>query len=325
MNMLTGRAFHADWFWSPATARAAHAWLADVADEPIFVEQLYMYPFVPMPLRDRVILDTQNHEAARIEGIARSEGGLARRSVARLQTGAVNRYERDALRAAGRILAVSTEEADAFEEIAPGRVRVVPNGVDVSAIAALDAPSPSQSLLFLGSLSYSANRDAIRYFARDIAPFLVGSEATLTVVGSGRQGAVATVAASAPLPVTVAGYVPDVAGHFSTSRAMIVPLRHGAGTRLKILEALAWGLPVVTTSIGAAGLELENGTHALIADESSAFAASIERLLRDDALWMRLSRAGRELVEARYAWNSIGNVLNETAQEVVEELRSDAA
>jgi glycosyltransferase involved in cell wall biosynthesis len=86
---------------------------------------------------------------------------------------------------------------------------------------------------------------------------------------------------------------------------MVVPLRHGGGTRLKILEALAWGLPVVTTSVGGAGLGLVDGRHALIADEPQAFAAAIERLLRDDDLWRDLSRAGRALVESRYDWQSI--------------------
>jgi glycosyltransferase involved in cell wall biosynthesis len=91
---------------------------------------------------------------------------------------------------------------------------------------------------------------------------------------------------------------------------MIVPLRHGAGTRLKILEAMAWGLPVITTSIGGAGLGLVNDTHALIADEPSAFAAAVERIVRDDALWARLSAAGRALVEERYSWSQIGDRLD---------------
>jgi glycosyltransferase involved in cell wall biosynthesis len=237
----------------------------------------------------------------------------------------VERYERDALSSVGCVLAVSTAEARAFERIAPGRVRVVPNGVDVAGITPVSKPSASHDLLFLGSLSYSANRDAVRYFAAEIAPLLSGSGVSLTVVGSDPGKAVHEVAERAPLPVSVAGYVRDIGPYFSTSRAMIVPLRHGAGTRLKILEALAWGLPVVTTSIGGAGLNLANGTHALIADEPSAFAAAVQRLLRDDALWTQLSTAGRALVEEHYAWTRIGDVLDEAVREIGERVPATAS
>ncbi|MEP7082645.1 MAG: glycosyltransferase family 4 protein [Chloroflexota bacterium] len=312
IDTVMGRAFHEHWFWSPATARAASAWLADASTEPIFVEQLYMYPFVPAHVRGLVVLDTQNHEAARIRAIARSEGGTGRRSIARLQARAVERYERKALRSVGRILAVSPEEADAFAQMAPGRVSIVPNGVDTAAISPLSAPPVSRDLLFVGSLAYSANRDAVSHFATDIAPRLANSSARLTVVGSNPSAEVLAVAGRASLPITVTGYVPEIAPYFRTSRAMVVPLRHGGGTRLKILEALAWGLPVVTTTIGGAGLGLVNGTHALIADEPVDFAKAVEDLLHDDALWARLSNAGRALVEARYSWSHIGDAL-ETA------------
>jgi glycosyltransferase involved in cell wall biosynthesis len=216
----------------------------------------------------------------------------------------------------GCVLAVSDAEAAAFEPIAVGRVRVVPNGVDVAGISPLSAPPASRDVLFLGSLGYGANRDAVRYFATDIAPHLAGSGIRLTVVGSNPERDVYDAAAGAAVPVTVTGFVPNVAPYFAMSRAMIVPLRHGAGTRLKILEALAWGLPVVTTSIGGAGLDLIDGTHALIADDPPRFAAAVRRLLDDDPLWWRLSRAGRALVEARYAWSGIGDALDAAAREV---------
>jgi glycosyltransferase involved in cell wall biosynthesis len=200
--------------------------------------------------------------------------------------------------------------------MAPGRVRVVANGVDVEAITPLSTVPESHDLLFLGSLGYSANIDAVRYFIADIAPLLAGSGARLTVVGSNPGRAVYEVAARAPVPVTVAGFVPDLVPQFRTSRAMVVPLRHGGGTRLKILEALAWGLPVVTTSVGGAGLGLTNGRDALIADDPAAFAAAVERLLSDDDLWSDLSRAGRALVEERYAWPRIGALFDAAMREV---------
>ena len=250
-DTITRRAFQAHWFWSSATAHSAATWLADGADNPIFVEQLYMYPFVPGPMRNHIALDTQNHEAARMRSIAISEGGIGRRSAARLQVGPVARFERDVLGQVGCVLAVSETEADAFEPMAPGRVRLIPNGVDVAAITPLARPTVSRDLMFLGSLGYGANIDAVRYFSEDIAPLLSDSDTTLTVVGGGGDSAVHQAAERGAIPIKVAGFVPDLAPVFRASRLMVVPLRHGGGTRLKILEALAWGLPVVTTSLGA--------------------------------------------------------------------------
>jgi glycosyltransferase involved in cell wall biosynthesis len=106
----------------------------------------------------------------------------------------------------------------------------------------------------------------------------------------------------------VSGFVPDVTVHYRASRMMIVPLRHGGGTRLKILEALARGLPVVTTSAGCAGLGLSD-SEVMIADSPAEFAAAIDRLVDDDELWSRLSAAGRRFVEQHYDWTAIGRTL----------------
>jgi glycosyltransferase involved in cell wall biosynthesis len=318
-DTLARRAFQERWFWSPAGARAAAAWLSDVTDEALFVQQLFMYAFVPRRLRKRIVLDTQNHEAARVRAIARGDADLGRRFVARLQLGPVDRFERDAMREVGVVLAVSADEQEVFERVVPGRVRLVPNGVDVQAITPLSKPPPSHDLLFLGSLGYGANVDAVRYLSTEIAGQLDGSGASLTIVGSSPPGAVYEAAARSRLPVTVAGFVPELAPYFAKARAMVVPLRHGGGTRLKILEALAWGLPVVTTSIGGAGLGLTNGRDALIADDPAAFASAVERLLRDDELWRDLSRAGRTLVEERYDWRRIGNGFEAVMLEVTDQ------
>ncbi|MGZ6297207.1 MAG: glycosyltransferase family 4 protein [Candidatus Limnocylindrales bacterium] len=316
LDLAARRAFQGHWFWSRTSANAATAWLGDATADVLFVEQLYMYPFVPPRLRARVILDTQNHEVTRMRAIARGEGGVARRTVARLQVGPVDRFEREVARSVARLLAVSREEYDAFERLAPGRVRLVPNGVDVAAVTPLAGPPPSRSLLFLGSLGYSANADAVRHFVGDIAPYLAASQVSLTVVGSNPPPAVFEAAARAPLPTEVTGFVPSVDPYIRASRAMIVPLRHGAGTRLKILEALAWGLPVVTTTIGAAGLGLTDGKQALIADEPRAFAAAVERLAADDQLWLHISREGRAFVERHFDWRAIGDVLDATLREL---------
>ncbi len=273
-----------------------------------------MVPYLPSRWRRRAVLDTHNLEAARMRAMAKGEGRLARRIVSRLQVGPVERYERAAVSAFGRVLAVSPDEAASFEWMAPGRVRLVPNGVDAMGLTARTQPTASRELLFLGSLGYSANADAIRFFAEDVATHLAGSGATLTIVGAGADDALRQRAAAASVPTTVAGFVPDVGPVFDRARAMVVPLRHGGGTRLKILESLARGLPVVTTTIGGEGLGLVDGRHALIADDGAAFAGAIRRLLADDDLWRALSQAGRTLAET-FDWEPIGRTFEATMTE----------
>ena len=324
VDTVTRQAFQANWFRSRDTARSAAAWLANGPADPIVVEQLYMCSFVPASEWGRMVLDTHNHETARIRSMATGEGGFGRRLAARLQLGPVERYERMALTRAARVLAVSQAEAQAFETIAPGRVRLIPNGVDVEGIMPLVRPTKSRQLLYLGSLGYGANADAVRHFADDIAPRLVQSGTTLLVVGGGGGATVLDAARRSAISITVAGFVPDLEPVFRASRVMVVPLRHGGGTRLKILEALAWGLPVVATSIGAAGLGLVDGIHALIADEPGAFATGIDRLLNDDALWATLSANGRAFVEERFGWNRIGEELDRVMRDVVTGIQAAA-
>jgi glycosyltransferase involved in cell wall biosynthesis len=104
--------------------------------------------------------------------------------------------------------------------------------------------------------------------------------------------------------VTVTGFVPDVRDHMANASALVVPLRSGGGTRLKILEGLSFGVPTVSTTIGAEGLDLVDGEDLLLADEPDAFAAAALTLLRDEAVRERLSRAGRAVVEQHYDWRA---------------------
>jgi glycosyltransferase involved in cell wall biosynthesis len=117
--------------------------------------------------------------------------------------------------------------------------------------------------------------------------------------------------------VTIAGYVDDFAPELARTDVMIVPLRHGAGTRLKILEAFAHGVPVVSTSIGASGLDVHDGRHLLIADDPNAFATACARLLRDETLRDKLANAAYDLAARRYDWSVVGQDIAKIAEETI--------
>lgn len=315
-GLLRRRAFHPDWFWSRRGADACRAWLDESRAGVLFVEQLFMYPYVPPSRRGGVVLDTQNYEVARMRAMVAADSSAARRAMARLQLGPVERYERAAVASVARVLAVSPEEEAAFEQIAPGRVRLVPNGVDVGGIERMAMAPSSRSLLYLGSMSYAPNADAVMHFIDEIAPLVQTTGVTLDVVGSNPTRSVHRSSARAKIPTTVSGFVPNVATFYRDRRAMIVPLRQGGGTRLKILEALAWGLPVITTTIGCAGIGLTDKREALIADTPAQFAGAIDRLMVDDEQWDQLSAAGRSFVERHYDWHEIGGTLDGIMREV---------
>lgn len=198
---------------------------------------------------------------------------------------------------------------------------VVPNGADVLGSAGAWGEPEPDSLIYPGALSYSANLDAMAYFLRAIFPQVraVRPGARLRITGK------ATHEQRAALPtvdgVELTGYLPDVRPLVARSWCEVVPLRVGGGTRLKVLEALALGTPVVATSKGIEGLELEPGRHVLVADTADAFAEATARLLADPEARSRLGAAGRQRVAERYDWRAIGSALNDCIAETVDRWR----
>lgn len=192
-------------------------------------------------------------------------------------------------------------------------VLVSPNGIDVQTyqpLAASVADTKSE-ILFTGYMAYTPNHDGAQWFCRDVLPLVHRQmpEAHFTIMGRSPKPEVAALASER---VTVTGEVPDALPYFRRAAVCVVPLRMGSGTRLKILEAFALGKAVVSTTVGAEGLEVVPGQHLLIADDPPSFAAAVVRVLQDADLRERLGRAGRELVEQRYDWRQIVREIERT-------------
>ena len=218
-------------------------------------------------------------------------------------------YESRLYRRFDLVTMVSEEDRKAAAGLLPDggrRVQVVPNGVDCEHNRpGLVRPQPD-SLVFNGALTYRANYDAMHYFLSEVFPLIRRQlpTASLTITGSTR-GVDLT---GLPLGegVRLSGYVDDVRPLVAAAWACVVPLRQGGGTRLKILEAMALGTPVVATTRGAEGLEARPERDLLLADEPAEFAAQVVRLLRDAGLRQRLAHNARRLVKQRYDWAAIG-------------------
>ncbi len=157
----------------------------------------------------------------------------------------------------------------------------------------------TRDLLFIGGFLHDPNVDAVQYFVREVLPLITAEiDARLWVVG---QQPPQEIRALESASVVVTGHVPDVEHHLRRARVLVSPVRYGAGMKGKNVHAMAHGLPLVTTTIGAEGMDLEDGRHALIRDGAEPFAAAVVALYRDRALWARLAANSRDVARTRWS------------------------
>jgi len=199
---------------------------------------------------------------------------------------------------------VSATEEHLAKQIAPPGMPlvVVPNGVDTAELAGdFGSPEPN-TLIYPGALSYDANHDAMAYFLSAVLPLIRRErpDVRLRVTGRATPSQIATLPNTEGVEFT--GYLDDVRPAVARAWAEVVPLRKGGGTRLKVLEALALGTPVISTSKGVEGLVLQPGRDVLVADTPADFAAQTLRLLRSPALRADMAAHGRRTV-ASYDWS----------------------
>lgn len=268
------------------------------------VEFASLAPILPELRATRKVLTFHYVESDMSAQEARIGPHARQRWLFSVDVGKARRFERWAMGACDLAIAVSDEDASALGVHGTGRIVVVPNGVDVDRFTPTPLPSEPR-LVFTGALYTRANVEGASRFCHEVLPLVREAVpgATLAVVGA---RPVQEVIDLADLPgVTLHPDVPSVVPHLEAARVALVPLRIGSGSRLKALEAMAAGRPVVGTTIGLGGLEYVAGTHALVAEDPAGLAAATIRLLRDDTLARSLAGAGRALVEERYRWDRI--------------------
>jgi len=209
-------------------------------------------------------------------------------------------------------LVVSELDKERLLNIAPNsKVEVIPNGVDTSYFKPHGNKCLKHNLIFAASLDYYPNEDAVIFFMQKIWPVLKkkNSNITFTITGRNPSKCIRKIA-SADSNINVTGYVEDVRPLIDKAEVYICPIRDGGGTKLKLLDAMAMGKAIVTTSIGAEGLEVIHEKHVLIADDPKIFASQILLLFNNPALRKYLAQNARQLVEERYSWKIIGKKLN---------------
>ncbi len=256
-----------------------------------------------------LVLDEHNIEYEIFARTFREEREPARRLFNLVEYLKFRREERRAWERADGIVLTSARERDILARELPGKPLVeAPNGVDITYFAPTAGERDSDQIVFSGLMSYRPNVDAVTYFVREILPLIRERRprAHFTIVGADPQAEVQRLAGQA---VEVTGRVPDVRPYLARAGAVVVPLRFGSGTRLKVLEGLAMAAPMVSTSIGSEGIDVVSGEHLQLADTAETFAAAVLRLLDTPATGAALGHHGRRLVENQYAWPSVARRL----------------
>ena len=273
----------------------------------------FLFPALNLPDLGATVLFQHNVEANIWKRQLENATGLAHRLYFRSQYHRMLRYEGHVCRAAKSIIAVSAADAHAMRALyGVSRVAAVPTGVDLDYFAPPSQPAPTADLVFAGSMDWMPNIDGIQWFVEDVLPLIRKRRPDCTLVIAGRRPtADIQRLAEKDARIRVSGTVSDIRPYLWESRVSIVPLRIGGGTRLKIYEAMAAKIPVVSTNIGAEGLDIRNGEDIHIADSPSEFAERCLALLNDPAARRRMADVAFSIVASRYSWEIVSRKFEE--------------
>lgn len=271
-----------------------------------------------LPRGPKLVLDEHNIEYDVLRRTARVERSPLRKLYSYLDYLKLRREEQAIWRKFdGCVLTSARDQGILGSDFPQLPTRVVPNAVDADFFQPGVAENEPQTVLFFGAMDYHPNSDGIGFFLKEILPTLKRRypNLKLQIVG---QAPPATVRRWASNDVTITGFVDDVRPYLARAAVVIAPLRIGGGTRLKIVEAMAMGKAIVSTTLGAEGIDVTHGEDILLADTPEAFAAQVSRLLDTPGVADRLGRAARRLVLTRYTWQAAVRGLEEFYGELLD-------
>jgi polysaccharide biosynthesis protein PslH len=287
--------------------------------DAVVCDTVYSAVNLPESIRVPVVMNTHNVEHLILERYAANERNPFKRLYALREARVVRRWEQEVCNRATLAMACSEDDRQLFKQLCPDLpITVVPNIVDVDDYSAAGSPE-GHTVLFQGGMDWFPNRDAVSYFLKSILPLLRRSVPEARFVVAGRNPSDAFLERYAAEPyVKFTGTVPDMREVIRSASVCVVPLRIGSGTRLKILEAGAMAKPIVSTTLGAEGLEFRRGREILIADRPEEFAAQVAELLQYPGRARRMGEAARALVEERYSFSVLRSAIRQTLSQIPE-------
>jgi polysaccharide biosynthesis protein PslH len=318
----TGRAYTIEkYFYYPEVRRSFRALMESSEFDVIVCDFIY-----PAPLIDwhaggaKKILFTHNVEAQIWERYYKVARNPVWKTVCWLESRTLSRAERHYVPLADGVLTVSEQDRSFFAQYAaPERLFVIPTGVDTEYFQPAGAAPEPNTLVFTGAMDWMPNEDGVTYFVEKVFPMIQQEikKARFFVVGHRPPKRIQALASE---NVVVTGSVADIRPYLARAAVVVVPLRSGSGTRIKIFEAMAMGKAVVSTTLGAEGLPVRTGENIMLADDPAVFAQQTIGLLRDAERREQLERAARRLVEENYGWPAVGEYFDR----IIEDLASRA-
>jgi len=308
--------YDVNWLRHPAMRGYLGRMVTTADFDVVHVDTLGLMPYASVLSPLPIVLNHHNIESHMMRRRAAQERQWLQRIYFRRDAQKLERCERTECRRAAVNVVVSALDAERLRAVVgDGEVAVVENGVDLEYFR----PSPpggqkQDGLIFVGTMNWYPNREAIRYFLKEIWPLLLADNPRRRLFVIGRDPPGDVLAAARDAAVHVPGYVEDVRPYLAAAAIYVCPIRDGGGTRLKVLDALAMAKPLVATALAVEGLNLVDEEHYLRAETPVDTVRQIRRLERDPDLSRRLAWSGRRLVERHYSWDAIGTRLNQTYQ-----------
>jgi sugar transferase (PEP-CTERM/EpsH1 system associated) len=314
-------------YTTPEMAEALQRVLAEEDFDLVQVESIHLMNYLPALRAARnhplIVCDWHNVESDLMRQYAKHERNFARRLYARRTARLMSEAEQRALKEFDAHIAVSDVDAKRLRSInSCAQISVIENGVDATHYAG-DQSAIRNRIVFVGSMDYHANIEGVMNFARAVWPAIHQQHSNLqfTIVGRNPPPAVSELSSVAGVEVT--GSVADVRPYYREALAAVVPLNVGGGSRLKILEAMAANVPVVSTRLGAEGLDVSDDENILLAESSAHLANAILKVIDTADMRARLVNGGQALVKARYDWAMLGVKLIEQYQILLAGMKRD--
>jgi len=298
----------------PRFRRAVEKWLASTRFDMVFCDFLHTaVPLQPLEFRPKVVFEHNVEFLLRKRKWEREEQPL-RRLVLGREWKKTHAIESEVCRSFDHVIAVSDDDQRTLQRnFAVQNVSTVPTAVDTDFFRPREEAAIPKRLVFVGSMDWEPNEDGILWFCRDIYPLIRKQMpgVTLNVVGRNPSSKLQRVV-SGDSSVQITGWVPDIRPHLAQAEVVVVPLRVGGGTRIKIPEAMAMGKPVVSTPLGAEGLPFRDGNELCIAEEPEQFSRKVLELLDNITLRTSIEQTARDQVVAGYGWIAAVDRLEQT-------------
>jgi len=325
-SLLSKNCYTANWTYSKAMHERIRVFLADHQIDVIHCDTIGLAEYVKDITEIPMVLNHHNIESHMMLRRCENETHFLKKIYFFIEGKKLVNYEKKMCPLFNSNLVVSELDKDRLLSFIPNlNVDIIPNGVDVIFFKATNSNIKKHNIVFAARLNAYTNEDAIVWFLKEMWPLLKErvSDVSLTIAGRNPTLRIKKEIGLDPA-VKLTGYVDDIKPFIEQAEVYVCPMRDGGGTKLKLLDAMAMGKAIVTTSVGAEGLKLKDGEHVLFANDSSSFVSHIVEIFENSGLRLQLSNKSRDLVTKTYSWEIIGNKLNNTYQTICQKNAYDA-